>query len=425
MNPRKRNHDGKDDRRRPWLTKTAKKHLSQQQLSTYPDEEGSQSGDTDDEEGDTEHFSTDEEQDPETDQEDRIAHFFNAEDYQQLLTKCLSALDLKDKPQEEGATGATSGAIPPAVKGKYTHPGNTKWGSKDYFPKRLSTEKVFPFPIFFEEQLRAEWETPATTRRPPPSVKKLYALPKFTNDFLKVPVAEAPILDIQSSGLLSQDGLGSIKDSWDKRIEHSLCRTYDASSLSVGASATASIVARASIVWIKKLIDLIPPDDSRVQEGLSRILKANSFVALATLDSLVFTSRAMAASVYARRSLWLRAWQVDNKSKQMVAAYPFTGEKLFGPLLENILVETRDKRKALPKSLRRPDRRGRQGFTPNSTYSFRSSFTARSRSDGRRVSWSTRPRFRRPFRDNRPPFQKTQDRQFRQEPAGTRKQRKT
>lgn len=133
----------------------------------------------------------------------------------------------------------------------------------------------------------------------PPSVKKLYALPKFTNDFLKVPVVEAPILDIQSSGLLSQDGLGSIKDSWDKRIEHSLCWTYDASSLSVGASATASIVARASIVWIKKLIDLIPPDDSRVQEGLSRILKANSFVADATLDSLVFTSRAMAASMYA------------------------------------------------------------------------------------------------------------------------------
>lgn len=166
VNPRKRNHDGKDDRHYPWLTKAAKKHLSQQQLSTYPDEEGSQSGDTDDEEGDTEHFSTDEEQDPETDQEDRIARFFNAEDYQQLLTKCLSALDLKDKPQEEGATGATSGAIPPAVKGKYTHPGNTKWGNEDYFPKRLSTEKVFPFPIFFEEQLRAEWETPATTRRP-------------------------------------------------------------------------------------------------------------------------------------------------------------------------------------------------------------------------------------------------------------------
>lgn len=303
---------------------------------------------------------------------------------------------------------------------------NTKWGCRDYFPKRTSQEKVFPFPIFFEEQLRAEWENPAVSRHPPPSIRKLYSLPKFTEDFLKVPMVDAPILSIQSSGLVSADGQGSIRDNWDKRIDQDLKRVYQTSASTIGANATASIVARASIVWTKKLLDLIPQTDSRLQEGLSRILKANAFIADATLDSLVFTSRTMAASIHARRALWLRAWQADNKSKQIVSAYPFFGEKLFGPYLDKILVEGRDKKKTLPKSLRRNDRSGRQSYSTGN-YSFRTSFPSRSRTDGRRPSWTPRPRFRRPFfnsRNARPPFRKAQDRQFRQDGSSQQKQRK-
>lgn len=61
------------------------------------------------------------------------------------------------------------------------------------------------------------------------------------------------------------------------------------------------------------------------------MLKASSFVADATLDGLIFASRVMASSVVARRGIWLRAWQADIHFKQIVAAYPFKGEKLFGP----------------------------------------------------------------------------------------------
>lgn len=171
------------------------------------------------------------------------------------------------------------------VTGTYTHLKNTLWGSRDYFQKRSSPEKVFPFPTFFEQQLRAEWESPPITRRPPATIRKLYSLPKFTEDFLKVPIVDTPILAMQSSGLLSEDGQGSIRDSWDKRIEQDLCQVYDFSSLAIGSMATTSIVARASIVWTKKLLNLIPQVDSRLQEGLSRLLKANAFIADSTLDN--------------------------------------------------------------------------------------------------------------------------------------------
>lgn len=272
--------------------------------------------------------------------------------------------------------------------------------------------------------MRAEWESPATTRRTPPSIKRLYSLPKFTNDFLKAPLIDAPVLAIQSTGLVSQDGRGTLKDSWDRRMDQDLRRDYESSALAIAASSTASIVARASIVWIKKLLDLIPENDSRLEEGLSRLLKANSFLADATLDSLVFTSRAMAAGVHARRSLWLRAWPADANSKRIVTAYPFTGEKLFGPHLEQILVESRDKKKILPKSLRRTDRRGRQPYS-----SFRPSFTSsRSRTEGRRSTWTPRPKFRRPFynaRDNKPSFSRNQGRPFQQDGQAPWKQRKS
>lgn len=52
------------------------------------------------------------------------------------------------------------------------------------------------------------------------------------------------------------------------------------------------------------------------------------------------------------------AWPADTKSKQIVAAYPFIGNKLFGQHLDKVVVEMRDKKKVLPKSLHPAERKG-------------------------------------------------------------------
>lgn len=65
----------RDRKQPPWLTKAARKHLSQQPLTTYSDEENSQDGDLDNEDEDSEPFSSEDDQDQDTDQEDRIAQF--------------------------------------------------------------------------------------------------------------------------------------------------------------------------------------------------------------------------------------------------------------------------------------------------------------------------------------------------------------
>lgn len=250
-----------------------------------------------------------------------------------------------------------------------------------------------------------EWEKPAANCQSPTTVKRLYNLPDFANDFLRVPLVDTPVLPLQSSDQLSEDGQGSIRDSWDKKIEIVLRHNHEATALAIKARATASVVTRASIVWGRKMLELLPDSETRLIDGASRMLKASSFVAEATLDGMIFASKAMASSVVARRGIWLRTWQAEMHSKQLVASYPFKGEKLFGPSLDKILVKTKVKKKALPKSLRKTEQRAQpfcySSFRPNH-------FQSRNRQEGRRTSWgSGNPQYRWPFptnRSNRFPF---------------------
>lgn len=93
------------------------------------------------------------------------------------------------------------------------------------------------------------------------------------------------------------------------------------------------------------MLELHPESETGLTEGALRMLKASSFAADATLDGMIFASRTMASSVVATRGLWLRAWQADMHSKQLVTAYPYRGGKLFGPSLEKILIKTKDKKR--------------------------------------------------------------------------------
>lgn len=61
--------------------------------------------------------------------------------------------------------------------------------------------------------------------------------------------------------------------------------------MAVKVCATASIVSRASIVWSQKMLQLLPESETRLLEGASRILKAGSFTADATLDAILIHIR--------------------------------------------------------------------------------------------------------------------------------------
>lgn len=160
---------------------------------------------------------------------------------------------------------------------------------------------------------------------------------------------------LQSAGLLAEAGHGNIRDSLDCKADFALKKGHKAVLMTIEAFATASIVSRAAIVWMRKLMQLIPEDSRRALEGAIRVLKAVSFTSDTTLDAMVFASRFLSSEAAARRTLWLRAWPMTFQDKAIVTAHPFQGDKLFGDALDKILVETRGKKKATPRSLRRED----------------------------------------------------------------------
>lgn len=364
-----------------WPTKAAQK-----QNHCDIGEEGDQFSEGCSEDGDDREFLSDEEAE-EADTPEASIRFFKFEDYQFLLTKTLSALEIQDASQGEDS------------RPSMTNPRNKTKGSKEFLPTQSVSPKVFPFPEFFERQIKAEWQKPSANKQFPSLAKKLYDLPPFANEMLQVPLVDAPVVDLQSPGLLSEDGQGSVRDNLDKRVDTALRRTHEAIAMTIKASVTTSMVCRAAIVWARKLLQLLPENNRRVLEGATRLLKAASFSSDASLDAATFASRAMASSAVARRGIWLRAWPADLRAKNIVSSYPFQGEKLFGEALERILIETKDKKKAMPKTIRRPDRRG---FDRHSFRNSGSSSLSRVRTDFKKSHWNpSRPTFRRNFNNSK------------------------
>lgn len=117
--------------------------------------------------------------------------------------------------------------------------------------------------------------------------------------------------------------------------------------MNIRASAISSMVSKATIVWLKKLIQLIPENNRHVIETANYVLKASFFTTDATLDTPIFSARAIASLVEDRRILWLKAWLADNQSKSIVTRYPLQRNWLFGDSLDKILIEARDKKKAM------------------------------------------------------------------------------
>lgn len=54
--------------------------------------------------------------------------------------------------------------------------------------------------------------------------------------------------------------------------------------MAIKASASASIVSWAAIVWMRKLTQLLPEGSRQTLEGTNRMMKAVAFMSDATLD---------------------------------------------------------------------------------------------------------------------------------------------
>ncbi|XP_039222345.1 uncharacterized protein LOC120318592 isoform X3 [Crotalus tigris] len=141
----------------------------------------------------------------------------------------------------------------------------------------------------------------------------------------------------------------------DKKFESALCRSHQASAWAVKASTSLAFFARVSIMWLRELQDLVPPDQVCVHQTLTKLVAASQYMADASLHAARYSSRAIAADISARRLLWLKNWHADLKAKWCLAIQPYNGRHLFGEALNPYLVEGKDKRKTMIKMSKRGD----------------------------------------------------------------------
>ncbi|XP_061471597.1 uncharacterized protein LOC133379752 [Rhineura floridana] len=266
---------------------------------------------------------------------------FAPEVFQPLLSKACRVLQLPEA--EAGGDAPTQSASA---------------GAKKAFPSMDTKQVSVPFPQAFDDVWDAEWSSPCKPKPPAKWAKKHYVFADRIMARLRFPTVDPPIAALASSAVIPTEGEGGPKDQCDKRVEGALCRSFEADAVGFRAAATSSVFSRAVFMWAEEFgaWDDVP---KFVKDGLNKMAYVSALSADASMDALQFAARSMAASTVARRNIWLRQWPVDSGSQTRLTALPFSGSKLFGEPLEAHLVETRDKKKALPMA-RREERKGRQ-----------------------------------------------------------------
>ncbi|XP_039184041.1 bifunctional arginine demethylase and lysyl-hydroxylase JMJD6 isoform X2 [Crotalus tigris] len=255
---------------------------------------------------------------------------------------------------------------------------STSQESNPLFAEQVVEEKQIPCPHIFRTTVEKQWTSLATLPSPSSTEKKLYNVSSSFASLLEMPSVDTPLTSLFSTSAIPGDMAEALKAE-DKKFEFSLRRAHQASAWAIKAATSSSFFARASIMWLREIQALIPPDQVRTHQTLGKLVAASEYMADASLHSARYSARSIAATVASRRLLWLKQWRTDLKSKWRLSTAKYSGTHLFGSVLEPHIIEGKDKRKILAHPSKRSDRRPqqefrRQTFRPSGSWEWRQPF---------------------------------------------------
>ncbi|KAL8207158.1 UNVERIFIED_CONTAM: hypothetical protein K2H54_046717 [Gekko kuhli] len=291
----------------------------------------------------------------ETEQKPVSSRLFQAEHFQRLLTKVISTLNYQMETPEVPRSSASAKLDPRGFK------------------KPVKIQTFSPFPDYFEDVIREEWANPGGGTSLLSLARRFYSLPDNVMEDLRVPLIDAPVVALHSGAVMPKDGENALKDAFDRKNENALKKAHEAMSLAIRSAATLSNFTRATAIWADNLLQDPEVSPLVLRRTLLKMKRAAEFAADASQDNIQFCARAQAANIIIRRNIWLKHWKVDALSKTNLATEKFSGRLLFGESnLDKVLVETREKKKAMPSSSYRRERdtknRPSRSFRPNYTY---------------------------------------------------------
>ncbi|NXL87710.1 LAP2A protein, partial [Alectura lathami] len=202
-------------------------------------------------------------------------------------------------------------------------------------------DNALPIHSAVENLVSRIWGNPEAKHEAPEILRKLYPLPadkaSLWGTLPKVDralVAGESVLSIPAN----MDALP--KDPTDRKIEEAIKRSFKLVAAQLGVSIYCTYASRALLIWLEEeqarvKRKWVPSGAIQRKRRLCK-LTAN-FIHDAAEDSLRLTVKNMACLTVAWRAIWLRPWTSSLDLSCQLLSLPYTGGKLFGESLVQIM----------------------------------------------------------------------------------------
>ncbi|NWQ89205.1 LAP2A protein, partial [Burhinus bistriatus] len=201
-------------------------------------------------------------------------------------------------------------------------------------------DNALPIHSAVEDLVCRIWGNPEAKHEAPAVLRKLYPLP-VDKAALWGTLPQVDRALVSGNSVLSvpanMDALP--KDPTDRKVEEVIKRSFKLAAAQLGVSIYCTYASRALLVWLEEQARFkkkwVPSGAMQRKHRLCKI--AATFIHDAAEDSLRLTVKNMACLTVAWRAIWLRPWTSSLDLKCKLLSLPYTGGKLFGESLVQIM----------------------------------------------------------------------------------------
>ncbi|XP_050179889.1 neuronal cell adhesion molecule isoform X17 [Myiozetetes cayanensis] len=202
-------------------------------------------------------------------------------------------------------------------------------------------DNALPIHSAVEDLVCRIWSNPDAKHEAPAVLRKLYPFP-VDKAALWGTLPEVDIALVTGDSALSvpdnKDALP--KGPTDKKIEEAIKRSFKLVAAQLGVSIYCTYASKALLIWLEEeqarfKKKWVPSATMQRKRRLCRI--AANFIHDAAEDSLRLTVKSMACLTVAWRAIWLHPWTSELDLKCKLLSLPYTGGKLFGESLVQIM----------------------------------------------------------------------------------------
>ncbi|XP_015483942.1 neuronal cell adhesion molecule isoform X3 [Parus major] len=229
-------------------------------------------------------------------------------------------------------------------------------------------DNALPIHPAVEDLVCRIWGNPEAKHEVPPVLRKLYPFP-VDKAALWGTLPEVDRSLVTGYSVLSvPDNTDALpKDPTDRKIEEAIKRSFKLVAAQLGVSIYCTYASKALLIWLEEerarfKKKWVPSGAMQRKHRLCKI--AANFIHDAAEDSLRLTVKNVACLTVAWRALWLRPWSSSLDLKCKLLSLPYTGGKLFGESLVQIMKDFSEHKH----SLRQMKKKGSVGSSSCSTH---------------------------------------------------------